>query len=51
VENHLAGGQISRQEEWTQSIAVGSRPFVDNVKELLGFRAKSREIGGGAKGF
>jgi len=51
VENYLAERQTSRQEEWTQSIAVGSRPFVERVKELLGFRAKGREVAGGAHGY
>ena len=49
VESYLADGQICRQEEWTESIAVGSRPFVERVKELLGFRAKDREIADGAE--
>jgi hypothetical protein len=43
------GGQVSRQGEWTKSIAVGSRPYVERVKELLGFRAKGREVGDGAE--
>jgi putative transposase len=51
VENYLAERQTSRQEEWTQSIAVGSRPFVERVKELLGFRAKGREVADGAEGY
>ena len=33
-----------RQEEWTRSLAVGSRPFIENVKALLGFRAKGRDV-------
>lgn len=44
VEESLGGGEKVRQEEWTGSIAVGSRPFVEKVKALLGFRAKGREV-------
>ena len=33
-----------RQEEWTRSIAVGRRSFIENVKALLGFRAKGRDV-------
>jgi putative transposase len=44
VEEYLRGGEKARHEEWADSIAVGSRPFVEKVKALLGFRAKGREI-------
>jgi hypothetical protein len=30
------------QEEWTASSAVGSRSYIENVKALLGFRAKGK---------
>ena len=33
-----------RQEEWTRSIAVGSRSFIENAQALLGFRAKGRYV-------
>jgi len=33
-----------RQEEWASSIAAGSRPFVENAKTLLGFRAKGGDV-------
>jgi hypothetical protein len=41
----------AQKEEWTRSIAVGSRPFVERVKNLLGIRAKGREVIEGAKGY
>ena len=45
VEEFLGDGEKApRQEEWTGSIAVGSRAFVDKIKVLLGFRAKGREV-------
>ena len=41
----------NREEEWTHSIALGSQPFVERVKNLLGIRAKGREVIKGAKGY
>jgi hypothetical protein len=32
-------------------IAVGSRPFVEKVKALLGYRVKGRDITKGAEGY
>jgi REP element-mobilizing transposase RayT len=50
VDHYLANMQTSRQEEWTQSIAVGSMPFVERVRDLLGFRARGRKVTGSAEG-
>ena len=44
VENHLGGRFKRRQDEWTGSIAVGSKTFIENVKASLGFRAKRRDV-------
>ena len=44
VNEYLEDGKKDREEEWTDSIAVGNRPFVEKVKELLGFRAKGRKV-------
>ena len=44
VEEYLGDGDNVRHEEWTDSLAVGSRPFVDKVKSLLGLRAKGRKV-------
>ncbi len=44
VEEYLGEGAKNRQDEWTGSIAVGSKPFIENVKALLGFRAKGRAV-------
>ena len=32
------------ENRWTQSIAVGSKTFIEKMKETLGFRAKGRKI-------
>jgi putative transposase len=44
TEDYLGDGAKSRQNEWTGSIAVGSRSFIGKVKALLGSRAKGRKI-------
>ena len=51
VEEYLKDGEKARHDEWTDSIAVGSRPFVERVKALLGFRAKGRDIIEGDEGY
>jgi len=50
VEEYCGDGEKARKEEWTGSIAVGNRPFVEQVKALLGFRAKGREVKEGGEG-
>jgi len=30
--------------KWTRSIAVGSKTFIEKIKETLGYRAKGRKI-------
>jgi putative transposase len=34
----------SKENKWTQSIAVGSKAFVEKIKESLRFKAKGRKI-------
>ena len=46
VEASLQVDESKRESYWTESIAVGSRLFIENVKTTLGFRAKSRSITG-----
>jgi len=33
-----------KEGKWTQSIAVGSKSFIEKVKEALKFRSKGRKI-------
>ncbi len=33
-----------KENKWTKSIAVGSKTFIEKMKEALGFRAKGRKI-------
>jgi putative transposase len=51
IEEYLGNGAKDRQDEWTGSIAVGDRPFIEKVKALLGFRAKGRKVREGGEGY
>ena len=44
IDEYLGNGTKSRQDEWTDSIAVASKSFIEKVKALLGFKAKGRDI-------
>jgi len=51
IEEYLGDGSKIRQDKWTGSIAVGSKSFIENVKALLGYRAKGREVREGGGGY
>jgi len=51
VEDYLGDGAKNRQDEWTESIAVGNSSFIAKVKALLGFRAKGRKVKEVGKGY
>jgi len=38
----LSIASVRREASWTESIAVGSRQYVEGVKEKLGIRGKDR---------
>ena len=44
IETALKKSKMVRESKWTQSIAVGDKPFLEQVKERLGIRAKGRKI-------
>jgi len=44
VSESLANGNNFRQTQWTESIAVGSKNFIETIKENLGILAKGRKI-------
>lgn len=49
VEVALTGGSVERESSWTESVAVGNRKFIEEVKARLGIKAigkKIREQGG-----
>jgi putative transposase len=45
AEEILKAKNYVRESKWSQSIAVGSKSFVEVIKEKLGIRAKSRKVG------
>jgi putative transposase len=49
IREYLDSGTKDREDEWTASIAVGSRSFAENLKALLGFKAKGRDVAGGGR--
>ena len=46
VEETLQPGKPEQQNHWTESIALGSKSFIEEVKKGLGFRARGRSIAG-----
>ena len=46
VEEILRAKNYVRENKWSQSIAVGSKSFVEGIKEKLGIRAKGRKVVG-----
>jgi len=46
IEQALAGAEQIRESKWTESVAVGSRNFVETIKAKLGVRAKRRRFSG-----
>jgi putative transposase len=44
VDSEIQTKKSDKENKWTQSIAVGSKTFVEKMKEALGFRAKGRKI-------
>ncbi|MBW2449313.1 MAG: hypothetical protein JRE92_02655 [Deltaproteobacteria bacterium] len=44
IEEELKKSTLVRQSKWTQSIAVGDKSFVDQIKKRLGIRFKDRKI-------
>ncbi len=50
VEETIRAKGLVRDKKWSQSIAIGSKGFVEGIKEKLGIRAKGRKVvesGGG----
>ncbi len=44
IDEALASGKLERESKWTESIAVGGKDFVEEVKGRLGHRARHRKI-------
>ncbi len=46
VEASLQVNESKRESHWTESLAVGSKSFIEELKMKLGFKAKGRSITG-----
>ena len=46
IEEALKKSKVVRESKWTQSIAVGDKSFLDQIKDRLGIRAKGRKVHG-----
>ncbi len=46
VDEALARAEQTRESKWSESVAVGSRSFVETIKTRLGVRAKRRGFSG-----
>jgi len=44
IEEALKKSKLVRESKWTQSIAVGDKSFLEQIKQRLGIRAKGRRI-------
>jgi len=44
VNSAMQADNGDKENKWTQSIAVGSKTFIEKMKEALGFRAIGRKI-------
>ena len=44
VQSALEDNDVKRASRWTESIAVGSSPFIERIKNAMGAMAKGRSI-------
>lgn len=51
VDRCLENGANSHEDKWTQSIAVGSRNFIDNMKSMMGGMVSGRKCIGAGDSF
>ena len=44
MDSAISTGNNGKESKWTQSIAVGSKTFIEKMKKALGHKAKGRKI-------
>ena len=44
VDSEIQNDSRNKENKWTQSIAVGSKTYIEKMKKALGYRAKGRKI-------
>jgi len=51
IEEALVKNEKSRESKWTESIAVGSKGYVERTKEFLGIKVKGRKVTSKSEGY
>jgi putative transposase len=46
IDEALKKDSHQRDSKWTESVAVGSKAFIEQTRDQLGFRAKGRSVEG-----
>ena len=44
VDSTIQTNHSDKEKKWTQSLAVGSKTFIEEMRDTLGFRATGRKI-------
>jgi hypothetical protein len=44
VDSEMQNDSRNKENKWTQSIAVGSKTFIEKMKKAFGYKAKGRKI-------
>ena len=44
VDASIMQGNVTRQPQWTESIAVGNKVYVEKVKDQMGYKAIGRKV-------
>jgi hypothetical protein len=44
VDSEMQNDSRNKENKWTQSVAVGSKTFIEKIKGTLGYRVKGRKI-------
>jgi putative transposase len=44
IDDALNGDSHQRESRWSESVAVGSKTFVEQTRQQLGYRAKGRKM-------
>jgi hypothetical protein len=44
VDSAIMRGDINRKPQWTESIAVGDKDYVEKVKDQMGYKAIGRKV-------
>jgi hypothetical protein len=51
IDTACSSGEFIRDEKWSESVAIGNERYVQEVKEKLGTKVKSRELLEDSAGF